>query len=76
MTAVAAGWESGNPAWFAGFPNEVGKSALSTFPRSGFSNPFVHAAASEGAQYRVPLVKIAHAVRAILFASATTVTLR
>ena len=50
LTAVAAGWESGNPAQFAGFPNEVGKSVLLTFPRSGFSNPDVQAAASEGAQ--------------------------
>ena len=55
---------------------KVGKSVLLTFPRSGFSKPDLYTAAIAGAQYRVPLLRIAHAVRAILFAKATTVTLR
>jgi hypothetical protein len=32
-------WQSGNPAWFAGFPSEVGKSAFGLFHGASFPRP-------------------------------------
>jgi hypothetical protein len=49
-TVAQQSWKSGNPASFAGFPNEVEKSDLMTFPRSDFSMPARHAAANADAQ--------------------------